>query len=105
MTMTEILELSRAGFTKADILAMTVAKAPEVVKEPEKAKEPEQAKTPEPTNDTLTAMQNSITQLTQIITDMQKDALGVDRSGGKQPDDITNIIAQMVGATAPEGVK
>ena len=47
-------------------------------------------------------MQNSITQLTAVVTAMQRNAALSDISSADKPDDITNIIAQMIGANAPE---
>ena len=101
MTMSEILELAKAGFTKSDIMAL--AGAAEVKAEPEKPEtkaEPEKPETQ--SDDPLIAMQNSITQLTAVVTAMQRNAALSDISSADKPDDITNIIAQMIGANAPE---
>ena len=101
MTISEIVELTKAGFTKSDIMAL--AGAAKVKAEPEKPEtkaEPEKPETQ--SDDPLIAMQNSITQLTAVVTAMQRNAALSDVSSADKPDDITNIIAQMIGANAPE---
>ena len=110
MTISEIVELTKAGFTKSDIMALAGAakvkaepEKPETKAEPEKPEtkaEPEKPETQ--SDDPLIAMQNSITQLTAVVTAMQRNAALSDVSSADKPDDITNIIAQMIGANAPE---
>ena len=68
MTVSEILELTRAGYTKEEIQAMETGKEPEPTKEPEPAKDPEPAKEPEPqNNDLLKVLVSKFEELTGVI--------------------------------------
>ena len=78
MTITERLELIRAGYTKEEISSFETGAEPEQPKPEEKPKEPEQPK-PEQDNNAVLKAINDLTKAIQL-QNMQK--IGLDTPGG-----------------------